>query len=620
MPANSLIVGVDLSPIKPIPKAITFQSDITTDKCRATIRQHFKSWKADTVLHDGAPNVGISWTQDAFSQAELALQAFKLATEFLIEGGTFVTKVFRSRDYNALLWVFNQLFTKVEATKPPSSRNVSAEVFVVCRGFKAPRHIDPKFLDPRSVFAELPDPTPNNEAKVFNPEKQKRKRDGFEEGNYIQFKEASAYDFIRTTDPIAMLGDLSRLTLDLKGNEDVALTTLNSLPETTTEIRQCCMDLRVLGRKEFRALLRWRLKARAIFGFASKKNGVKNTEDENVVEIRPMDEELQIQEDLQKLNEKETSYKKREKRRENERRQKDIVRMQMHMMPPTEIGLEQIGPTGEDSTFSIAAVNKSGAMEKVVRGKMGVLVPIDPADDGSQTEESDEEEDRLDSQLDTMYESYQEKKSESDAKYRAKRARKEHVDGDWEGFSEGEGKSEDDFQLDADSDFSFEDETNEPIINADQVQINAGSPSVLTKRASLFFEQDIFKDLNGLEGDLDVESDSPLKAATSGYDSQPFNTDAMPSSVDSEFKTRTEDEATATTHEALAVENKLSSSKHNDIDLMSEEGPMILDHDEDSDNGFETVPLSHGNEWENENDQSEKGPVGMCNNRSRFVT
>merc|ERR1711939_558761 len=40
MPVSSLIVGVDLSPIKAIPRVITFQSDITTDKCRATIRSH----------------------------------------------------------------------------------------------------------------------------------------------------------------------------------------------------------------------------------------------------------------------------------------------------------------------------------------------------------------------------------------------------------------------------------------------------------------------------------------------------------------------------------------------------------------------------------------------------
>lgn len=619
MPANSLIVGVDLSPIKPIPKTITFQSDITADKCRATIRQHLKSWKADTVLHDGAPNLGISWSQDAFSQAELALQAFKLATEFLIEGGTFVTKVFRSKDYNALLWVFNQLFTKVEATKPPSSRNVSAEVFVVCRGFKAPRYIDPKFLDPRSVFAELPDPIPNNEAKVFNPEKQKRKRDGFEEGNYTQFKEVPAYEFIQTTDPIAMLGNLSRLSLDVTGNGDVALAALNSLPETTTEIRQCCMDLRVLGRKEFRALLRWRLKARATFGFASKKDRVKGAEDENVVEIHPMDEELQIQEDLQKLNEKESSRKKREKRRENERRQKDIVRMQMHMMPPTEIGLEQIGPTGQDSTFSMAAVNKPGVMERVVRGKMGVLVPVDHSDDSSQTEESDEEEDRLDSQLDAMYELYQERKSESDAKYRAKRARKEHEDGNWEGFSEEEGKSEDDFQLDVDSDFSVEDETSEPTIGLDQGEIKAKSAGVLTKRASLFFEQDIFKDLGGLEADLDVENDPHLKAATSGHDSQPSYTGAMGTPIDLESEARRQDEIQTGTGEILPVENIFPLEGPDADDLFDNEKQMISDNDEDSNKNFETVPADHGNEWENEDEQTNKGPVGTCIYCSRFM-
>lgn len=505
MPVNSLIIGVDLSPIKAIPKVITFQSDITTEQCRATIRKHLKTWKADTVLHDGAPNVGTAWVQDSFNQAELALQSMKLATEFLVEGGTFVTKVFRSKDYNSLLWVFNQLFTKVEATKPPSSRNVSAEIFVVCRGFKAPKRIDPKFLDPRAVFEELAAPTPNNEAKVYNPEIKKRKRDGYEEGDWTQFKEVPAFEFIQTTDPIAILGSKNRLHFDQPKNGDVALAALNKMPETTDEIRRCCEDLKVLGRKEFKILLKWRLKVREIFGFPNKKTAEPEAVEETA-EVESMDEEMKIQEELQALKDKEGNRKKKDRRKENEQKQKDIVRMQLNMTAPMDIGMEQEGPQGDDAMFQLKTIDKGeGAiLNRIAKGKMVKL-----SDDASKKpqsadvpsdDESDDEEDRLERELDGMYDAYKERKSATDAKYRAKRSRKEHDDDEWEGVSADEkAASDEESELEEDSEEDSDAEDGLPGKSLlTDLDIEQDDPSGLSKRARAFFNQDLFKDVEGL--------------------------------------------------------------------------------------------------------------------------
>src|ERR1700709_314312 len=137
------------------------------------------------------------------------------------------------------------------------------------------------------------------------------------------------------------------------------------------------------------------------------------------------------------------------------------------MTAATEIGLEQAGPNGDGSMFGLKAIDKSGAVDKIAKGKMAMFTEADARKDhdsgfgsGGTDDESDPEQDQLDRDLDSMYEQYQERKSETDAKFRAKKARKEHDDGDWEGFSAGEPESDDGEKLEEDSsDESSDDET-----------------------------------------------------------------------------------------------------------------------------------------------------------------
>uniref|UniRef100_A0A7N8XJ33 pre-rRNA processing protein FTSJ3 n=1 Tax=Mastacembelus armatus TaxID=205130 RepID=A0A7N8XJ33_9TELE len=361
MPVSSLIIGVDLVPIKPIPNVVTLQEDITTEKCRQALRKELQTWKVDVVLNDGAPNVGANWQHDAFSQAHLTLMALKLACEFLTKGGTFVTKVFRSKDYQPLLWIFQQFFKKVQATKPQASRNESAEIFVICQGFVSPDKIDSKFFDPKHAFKEV-----EIQAKTVRelvPVK-KPKAEGYIDGDLTLYHSFTVTAFLKADNPVDFLGKASEITFD---NPD-----LESHSATTGEIKECCCDIKVLGRKELRLLLNWRSKLRRYLAKKLKEEAKQldqeislssdeeesNSEEEQdkkmTKEEEEEDEEEEMERKLAELKAEEVAELKRKKRKLLKERRKQRERVELKMDLP---GVS-IADTNDSSLFSLSTIKK----------------------------------------------------------------------------------------------------------------------------------------------------------------------------------------------------------------------------------------------------------------------
>ncbi|XP_053401741.1 pre-rRNA 2'-O-ribose RNA methyltransferase FTSJ3-like [Mercenaria mercenaria] len=357
-PVSSLIVGVDLVPIKPIRNCKTLIDDITTEKCRQDLRKELQTWKADCVLNDGAPNVGKNWVHDAFQQAHLTLQALRLATEFLRKGGWFITKVFRSKDYNSLLWVFQQLFKNVHATKPQASRNESAEIFVVCQNYLAPDRIDPKFLDSKSVFKEIED-APTQSINLIHPEKQTRHRDGYPEGDYTLFHTLNVSDFIESDNYLELLADASEIKFDDKQIENHA--------STTAEIKECLKDIKVLGKREIRLVINWRKKLKKEIDNERKEKMLDEKEiEDNEPEKNSEDDLAALEEQLNELEGEEKKALKRKIKKTRRERARLQRKMDMKLVLPG----DKLDMSEDRELFDLGRIKSKRQLEEVEEGKL----------------------------------------------------------------------------------------------------------------------------------------------------------------------------------------------------------------------------------------------------------
>ncbi|KAB5541453.1 hypothetical protein DKX38_014427 [Salix brachista] len=495
VPVGSLVLGIDLVKIAPLRGAVSIEQDITKPECKAKIKKIMgdNGVRAfDLVLHDGSPNIGGAWSQEAMTQNSLVIDSVRLATQFLAPKGTFVTKVFRSQDYSSVIYCLNQLFEKVEVDKPAASRSASAEIFVLGLRYKAPAKIDPRLLDVKHLFQGSVEPQ-RKVVDVLRGTKQKRHRDGYEDGESIIRKVSSAADFVWSDNPLEILGSVTSIAFD-----DEASLPLRDSALTTEEVKYLCDDLRVLGKQDFKHLLKWRMQIRKALSSSQKasptieKDGKDEKED---------DEDDRLLNEMEELTSAMERKKKREKKLLSKRRAKDKVRKATGGM--------QIDATADGYTdlelFSLSSI----------KGKKD-LVAVDAADydhengglrDGENEEtdedtqehspsdvDSDEEHRRFDEQMEEILDQAYERfviKREGSTKQR-KRAKQAYA----EQLLEGDG---DIVHSDYDSDKEMGDREANPLM----VPFNDGEVPTEEEITRKWFDQDIFAKA-AEDGDLET--------------------------------------------------------------------------------------------------------------------
>ena len=130
------VVGIDLSPIKPIYGITFLKGDMTKDTSIKELIKIIGEKKADVVLSDMSPDISGAYSIDHARSIYLSEQALITAELFLKTGGNFICKVFSGEDLQDFVKKVNEKFSSVKLFNPAASRKTSSEVYVVAKNLK----------------------------------------------------------------------------------------------------------------------------------------------------------------------------------------------------------------------------------------------------------------------------------------------------------------------------------------------------------------------------------------------------------------------------------------------------------------------------------------------------
>lgn len=218
--------------------------------------------------------------------------------------------------------------------------------------------MDPKFLDPKYVFSEL-DITTTNKINIFHPEKQKKpKAEGYPENDYTLYHKLSAKEFIACENAVEALQSASEIVID-----DEAI---DKHEKTTREIRESCKDIKVLGRKDLRMILKWWKALKEAQSEGKKEEDGLAHEDETVPAAISLEEQedledVEIENQIAELRDTEAKELKRKKKKVHKERQKLNERLNLKMVHKGDEGPK----LEEDDMFSLNRIQTHQQLEQV---------------------------------------------------------------------------------------------------------------------------------------------------------------------------------------------------------------------------------------------------------------
>ena len=128
-------VAVDILEMAPLPGVEFIHGDFREDAVLAEVEKRLAGGQVDLVMSDMAPNLSGIGLVDQARTSHLAELALEFALKWLKPGGHLLVKTFQGEAYNEVRARLRPFFGQLLTRKPPASRNRSAEMYLLGKGF-----------------------------------------------------------------------------------------------------------------------------------------------------------------------------------------------------------------------------------------------------------------------------------------------------------------------------------------------------------------------------------------------------------------------------------------------------------------------------------------------------